>query len=148
MADEAQQGGAALEVLKYVLTGAGLLLSNVITYWLSKKKNKSDLAKTDADTTKTRVETVNLLLKEVDEMIVTTQRLRAEVDSRVLDRLEVLKLVNRTSAEVNELIELCLKTGAVQELRMKVVLIAERLYKIRDLLEIKIDPGVSQTKSH
>lgn len=142
--DEMQQGGTTPDVLKYVLGGIGLLLSNALTYWLSRPKSKSELAKnladtqkSEADTAKIRVETIALLLKEVDEMIATTLALRSEIDIRSGERAAALNLIRKMSAEAGELIDLTLTTGSVQVVRMKMVGISERLHNLREILELK-----------
>lgn len=142
--DEMQQTGSTPEVLKYVLGAVGLLLSNGLTYWLARPKSKSELDKnladthkSEADATKIRVETIALLLKEVDEMIVTVKNLRLEIDLRSGERSKALKLIERMSSEAGELIDLSITTGAVQVVRMKLVGISERLHGLREILELK-----------
>lgn len=150
MFDDIQQGGSTPEVLKYVLTALGFLITNALTYWISRNKNKSEVDKNHADTTKTRVETIGLLLKEVDEMILTTKQLRSEIDVRADERLVAVSLIKKMITEAGELIDLTIKTGSVQAVRMKSVGISESLYKLRDFLDLQgtlsRDPSMSQVK--
>ena len=148
--EEIQQAGQGLvtqqtlDVLKYVLTALGLVVTNLITYFATRPKTKSevdknlaDTHKSEADAVKTRVETIAMLLNEVDEMLVTTKLLRTEIQVRVKERVEALAIIKKMIHEAEELIDLAVTVGAVQVVRMKAVMILERLHKLRDLLEVK-----------
>lgn len=141
---------AAAESIPALLsTAAGV----VVTYFATRRKNRSDVSATDAATVKTKVETVALVMDELDEATEDLLTLRRQVrdleKQKARDALKfederghLMTLTVAIIRAVNALID-GLRNGSeiTQSIRMEAVAIVELLYRLRDRIFKSLDPG-------
>jgi hypothetical protein len=116
---------------KIVPTLLNILLpiaSSLLTFILVRPKNRADIHKTEADAFKTQLEIIRELTTDVE----TLSR-----DKRGKDKnaSQIVLLLDAAIREANRAIELANQEAAGQAVRMKLVLMAENLYKIQEKLE-------------
>ena len=142
------------ELWRYIVGALVVIGSNLLTYFLTRRKTNADVDKTEADTVKVQVETIASLTATIDGWIEKIQGMRTDYSALEDINLELKKVISKMKAEghkhtveeeislltavtttirkVSELIDGLNNEGVSQEVRIKAVQVLEALYHLRD----------------